>query len=131
MAEGPTPFFVASVSDPTPQVKYHPNATEEDRYKSLKHAKCPRSLLHVFRFSLRTVVHSPGCSAGEIHRRVMHDPPFLCASFTQKVLQPESIFKRDVFVGFEVNPEGIPLRPWLLRSTDKREHEKEHVCPPR
>ena len=34
----------------------------------------------------------------------MHDPPFLCASFTQKVLLPESIFKRDVLVGFEVNP---------------------------
>ena len=41
----------------------------------------------------------------------MHDPPFLCASFTQKVLLPEWIFKRDVLGGFELNPEGIPLRP--------------------
>ena len=41
-------------------------------------------VLHVFRFSSRTAVHSPGSSAGETQRRVMHDPPFLCASQTQK-----------------------------------------------
>ena len=41
-------------------------------------------MLRVFRFSIRTLVHSPGCSAGEIHRRVMHNPPFLCACLTPR-----------------------------------------------
>ena len=45
-------------------------------------------MLRVFRFSLRTLVHSPGCSAGEIHRRVMHDPPFLCACLTPRSAPP-------------------------------------------
>ena len=64
-------------------------------------------------------------------RRVMHDPPFLCASFTQRVQRPEWIFKCDVPGGFEVNPKEIPLRQLLLRATDRREHEKEHACLPR
>ena len=57
----------------------------------------------------------------------MHDPPFLCASFTQKVLLPEEIFKRDVLGGFELNPKEIPLSPLILRAMDRREHEKERA----
>jgi hypothetical protein len=58
----------------------------------------------------------------------MHDPPFLCASFTQKVLLPEWIFKRDVRGGFELNPKEIPLSPLILRAMDRREHGKVHAC---
>ena len=61
----------------------------------------------------------------------MHDPPFLCASFTQKVLLPEWIFKRDVRGGFELNPKEIHLSPLLWRAMDRREHEKERACLPR
>ena len=61
-------------------------------------------------------------------RRVMHDPPFLCASFTQKVLLPEEIFKRDVLGGFEVNPKEIRLSPLSWRAKDRREHGKVHAC---
>ena len=45
MAERPAPFFVGFASDPTPQARHHPSATDEGRYKSLTHAKYPRRLV--------------------------------------------------------------------------------------
>ena len=39
MTEGPTPFFVGFASDPTPQARHHPSATEEGNYESLTQAK--------------------------------------------------------------------------------------------